>query len=136
METRCTGTRRSRCCPQPPRKRRAGGGTHQGNPLMHGAGKSDCCVVPGKVPNKGNRGGAGGKAADQGERNGGTHGPDTGPGDRVKGTTGRAGSRTERQGTKVHDAAASCERETAAGQLLSAEERSRAGSGSCHVGRV
>src|ERR1700685_1081684 len=61
--------------PAAPRKRRAGGGTHKGNTFMYGAGKSDCCVVPGKVPNKGNRGGAGGKAADQGERNGGTHGP-------------------------------------------------------------
>src|SRR5580704_10908927 len=48
-----------------PEKARVGGGTHQGNPLMYGAGKSDCCVVPGKVPNKGNRGGAGGKAAEE-----------------------------------------------------------------------
>src|SRR5271169_40471 len=39
--------------PAAPRKRRVGGGTRKGNPLMHGAGKSDCCVVPGKAPNKG-----------------------------------------------------------------------------------
>ena len=35
------------------RKRRAGGGTHKGHLLMHGAGKSDCRVVPEKAPNKG-----------------------------------------------------------------------------------
>jgi hypothetical protein len=35
------------------RKRRAGGGTHKGKPLMYGTGKSDCCVVPEKVPNNG-----------------------------------------------------------------------------------
>jgi|SRR5271168_1597612 len=35
------------------RKRRAGGGTHKGNLLMHGAGKSDCRVVPEKASNKG-----------------------------------------------------------------------------------
>jgi hypothetical protein len=35
------------------RKRRAGGGTHQGTPFMYGAGKSDCRVVPVKDPNKG-----------------------------------------------------------------------------------
>jgi hypothetical protein len=35
------------------RKQRAGGGTDKGNPLVYGAGKSDCRVVPGKVPNKG-----------------------------------------------------------------------------------
>jgi len=34
------------------RKRRAGRGTHKGTPFMHGAGKSDCCVVPEKAPNK------------------------------------------------------------------------------------
>jgi RNA-directed DNA polymerase len=42
--------------PVPPavlRKRRAGGGTHKGTPLMYGAGKSDRRVVPVKVPNKG-----------------------------------------------------------------------------------
>ena len=32
-------------------KQRAGGGTRKGNPLMNGAGKSDCRVVPVKVPN-------------------------------------------------------------------------------------
>ena len=35
------------------RKVRAGGGTQKGKPLMYGAGKSDCRVVPVKVPNKG-----------------------------------------------------------------------------------
>jgi RNA-directed DNA polymerase len=35
------------------RKQRAGGGTHQGTPLAHGAGKSDCRVVPEKAPNRG-----------------------------------------------------------------------------------
>ena len=36
------------------RKQRAVEGTHKGTPLlMYGAGKSDCCVVPEKVPNKG-----------------------------------------------------------------------------------
>lgn len=35
------------------RKQRAGEGTPKGTPLMHGTGKSDCCVVPEKVPNKG-----------------------------------------------------------------------------------
>jgi hypothetical protein len=35
------------------RKRRTGEGTHKGAPLMHGDGKSDCRVVPEKVPNKG-----------------------------------------------------------------------------------
>jgi len=35
------------------RKRRAGRGTHKGNPFMYGAGKSDRRVVPEKVPNKG-----------------------------------------------------------------------------------
>lgn len=48
------------------RKQRAGGGTHKGKPLMHGAGKSDYCVVPVKVPNKRGKagGGTGGKAVD------------------------------------------------------------------------
>jgi group II intron reverse transcriptase/maturase len=52
------------------RRQRAGGGTRKGNPLMYGAGKSDCCVVPVKVPNnpREGSGGTGGKAADQGER--------------------------------------------------------------------
>src|ERR1700722_10530068 len=119
------------------RKRRTGEGTHKGAPLMHGDGKSDCRVVPEKVPNKGeNRGGTGGKAADQGERNERTHEPDTGPGNRVKGASGRAGSRTERQRVKVHNAAASCERETASGRLLSVEETGCAGSGSSNMGRV
>jgi hypothetical protein len=35
------------------RKRRAGGGTQKDTPLMHDAGKSDCRVVPEKVPNNG-----------------------------------------------------------------------------------
>jgi hypothetical protein len=35
------------------RKRRAGEGTHKGTPLLYGIGKSDCCVVPEKAPNKG-----------------------------------------------------------------------------------
>ena len=35
------------------RKQRAGGGTHKGTPFMYGAGKSDCRIVPEKVPNKG-----------------------------------------------------------------------------------
>ena len=35
------------------RKQRAGGGTPKGTPLMYGAGKSDCRVVPEKVPNRG-----------------------------------------------------------------------------------
>jgi group II intron reverse transcriptase/maturase len=35
------------------RKRRAGEGTQKGTPLAHGAGKSDCRVVPEKAPNKG-----------------------------------------------------------------------------------
>src|SRR5580658_2896312 len=74
-------------------------------------------------------GGAGGKAVDQGERNEGIHGPGAGPGDRVHRTSRRAGSRTEREGTKVHHAAASRERATAAGQLLSAKETSCARSG-------
>jgi hypothetical protein len=40
------------------RKRRAGRGTHKGNPFMDGTGKSDCRVVPKKVLNKGDpRGG-------------------------------------------------------------------------------
>ncbi len=39
--------------PAAPRKRRAGGETHKGNTLAYGAGKSDCRVVPVKVPNKG-----------------------------------------------------------------------------------
>jgi hypothetical protein len=42
--------------PVPPaalRKQRAGEGTHKGKPLMYGTGKSDCRVVPEKVPNKG-----------------------------------------------------------------------------------
>src|SRR5450755_128651 len=125
--------------PVPPavlRKQRAGGGTHKDTPLMHGAGKSDRSEVPEKAPNKGNRGGAGGKAADQGERHGRPRGPDTGPGKRDQGTTRRAGSRTKRQGTKVHNATASREHETIAGQLLSAEEASCAGSGSGNVERV
>ncbi len=37
------------------REHRAGGGTHKGNPLMYGAGKSDRCIVPEKVPNKGQK---------------------------------------------------------------------------------
>src|ERR1700675_1097343 len=120
------------------RKRRAGRRTREGTSFMNGTGKSDHRVVPEKVPNKGCRacGGAGGKAVDQGERNGRTHEPDTGPGNRVKGASGRAGSRTERQKVKVHNAAAPCERETASGRLLSAEETSCAGSGSSHMGRV
>jgi hypothetical protein len=32
---------------------RAGRRTHKGTFFMHGAGKSDCCVVPVRVPNKG-----------------------------------------------------------------------------------
>jgi hypothetical protein len=42
--------------PVPPaalREQRAGGGTHKGTPFMYGIGKSDCRVVPKKVPNKG-----------------------------------------------------------------------------------
>jgi hypothetical protein len=35
------------------RTRRAGRGTHKDKPFAHGAGKSDCCVVPEKVPNQG-----------------------------------------------------------------------------------
>jgi hypothetical protein len=35
------------------RKRRTGEGTHKGKPLMDGTGKSDCRIVPEKVPNKG-----------------------------------------------------------------------------------
>ena len=35
------------------RKRRAGRGTQKGTPSMYAAGKSDYCVVPEKVPNKG-----------------------------------------------------------------------------------
>ena len=35
------------------RRQRAGGGTHKGTPLTHGAGKSDCRAVPVKAPNKG-----------------------------------------------------------------------------------
>ena len=44
---------------------------------------------------------------DRGERNEGTHGPGTGPdnNNRVKGASGRAGSRTEKQRVKVHNAA-------------------------------
>jgi len=38
------------------RRQRAGGGTRKGTPFMYGAGKSDCCVVPVKVPNKPPRG--------------------------------------------------------------------------------
>jgi len=135
------------------RKQRAGGGTPKGNLLMHGAGKSDCRIVPEKVPNKGDPcgetgGGTGGKAVDRGERNERTHGPGTEPdnNNRVKGASGRAGSRTARQRVKaeapikgasqVHNAAAPCERETAAGQLLSAEEAGCTGSGSSDMGRV
>ena len=84
--------------PAAARRRRAGEGTHKGTSLMYDAGKSDHCVVPVKAPNKGNRGGAGGKAVDQGERNGRTHGPGAGPEPRVKGTTGRAGRRAWRIG--------------------------------------
>ena len=35
------------------RKQRAGRRTHKGTTNMYSAGKSDCCVVPEKVPNKG-----------------------------------------------------------------------------------
>jgi hypothetical protein len=35
------------------RKWRAGRRTHKGTSFMHDAGKSDCRVVPEKVPNKG-----------------------------------------------------------------------------------
>ena len=127
--------------PVPPvavRKRRAGGGTHKGNLLMHGAGKSDCRVLRVKVPNKRRKagGGAGGKAADQGERKEGTHEPGTGSGNRVKGTSRRARSRTARQRVKVHNAAASGERETAFGQLLSVKETGCAGTGSTHLERI
>jgi hypothetical protein len=38
------------------RKRRTGEGTHKGASLMHGDGKSDCRIVPEKVPNKGRLG--------------------------------------------------------------------------------
>ena len=64
--------------PDVARGRRAGRGTHKDTPFAHVAGKSDHCVVPEKAPNKGRkaRGGAGGKAMDQGEPHGGTHGPD------------------------------------------------------------
>jgi hypothetical protein len=35
------------------RKQRAGEGTDKGKPLVNGAGKSDCRVLPEKVSNKG-----------------------------------------------------------------------------------
>jgi hypothetical protein len=118
------------------RKRRAGRGTQKGTPFVNAAGTSDHCVVPEKAPNQGETsGGAGGKAVDQGERNEGIHGPGAGPGNRVNRTSRRAGSRTKRQGTKVHHAAPRT-RATAAGQLLSAEETSRARSGSGDLERV
>ncbi len=48
-----TGNQEVPVLPAAVRKRRAGGGTRKGTPLMYGAGKSDCRVVPEKVPNKG-----------------------------------------------------------------------------------
>src|ERR1035441_7859815 len=47
------GNREIPVLPAAVRKRRAGGGTHKGTPLMNGAGKSDSCAVPEKDPNKG-----------------------------------------------------------------------------------
>jgi hypothetical protein len=89
-------------------KQRAGEGTQKDTPLTYGTGGSDHRVVPKKAPNKGEtRGGAGGKAADQGERNEGTHEPGIEPGNRVKGTSRRAGSRTAGQRSTVHNTAAS-----------------------------
>ena len=104
------------------RKRRAGRGTHKGTPFMHVIGKSDRRVLPEKVPNKRRKasGGTGGKAVDQGERDGGTHGPGTETGCRVTETTGRSSGSAKGQRTTVHNAPASRRRGIAAGQLLSA----------------
>jgi hypothetical protein len=76
------------------RKRRAGRGTRKGTLFAYVAGKSDRCVVPEKALNKHRKvgGRAGGKAADQGELHGRTHGPDTEQGSRVPGTSWSAWS--------------------------------------------
>jgi hypothetical protein len=88
------------------RKRRAGRGTHKGTLFLYAAGKSDHRVVPERAPNKRRkaRGGAGGKAMDQGEPHERTHGPDAERGHRVPGTTWGAGSRLGavcRQASKI-----------------------------------
>src|SRR5580658_10347007 len=71
METQCTGTRRSRWRLSL-EKAEAGRGTHKGTLFAYVAGRSDRCVVPEKAPNNCRKagGGAGGKAADQGELHG------------------------------------------------------------------
>ena len=92
------------------RKRRAGRGTHKDTPFAHVAGKSDHCVVPEKAPNKRRKvcGGAGGKAMDQGEPHGGTHGPDADRDTRVPVSPWGAGSRVSAASRQVSEIRAVC----------------------------
>jgi RNA-directed DNA polymerase len=87
-------------------RRGAGRGTHKGTLFTHAVGKSDHCVVPEKVPNKRRKacGGAGGKAVDQGELQGGPHGPATEQGFAVsQGLPGVRGRQAEaRRSSRAH----------------------------------
>ena len=139
VEAICTGTGRSTGWPsglvRPAGPHREGQGP---KPMMHGRGKSDPPIVPGKPPNKAGRpaaeavegrGGAKGNAGQQSTRQTQSWASVSQALDRI-----RQAARRDRR--PVHRAPAPCDRRPAAVGVSPAEARGGTGRGRAHVARV